>query len=913
VVPAAANGLAAPTQIATTGRVLTTRVSDQLFRDLRVVLGDAIVNGPYPCTDAGEWIVMKDLASLMVKPEKQGQYGWLPKLGKPSGTYAGLSWNLCMGCADRSTASELGFRMSIAGESKTKFVPTWVWAHATPMVSVGPLSYFRLPDECTFSSRTNMVDGYSSGGYTFMQFSQGNWGIAPQAAVAEAQLLMAGRPATAELSLEVTRRLRTSLKSIAWGEEIGDGYCYSVAMWIMRQDRGTTALARYVPAMLKTNELHTDIWMGDRFRDYVLDKTTWSWLTPSAHAMRPYVQGLLVLLAVVTCALVVKTSYVEAAGDEYAEASLFSWIPTGIRDPVELPGVVLFAAAEEVLKKVHPLMVPAVILAELLVHPIDRYWPALCIHIASIFLPIHVSVILHSTYNIALRFTWQSTSLVKVSPYEDAYIKSTKDVCVCEMIQPPFPPIAPDCSVRMDGLPHCNKPPRPSVRFVAVRVAGVITNMYRSCQCNELAAIRHRVTVDEIKDNPLWKTWFKNARRVGPITVPTLQVWMERLTPKQFAEMQRIIGSTEPVDKVIDAFVKRELAAYEIEGCMVKEVLKPRLIQGRRPPIRLATGPSTYAYGKKLSEVYHWTTSNLVYAAGMTGETLGAWYNRTTHTLCRTTQGVVPYWVSIDCSRWDSTVGSGPLSGLHEDYKKSGMDDDALYALRDRDKKRRGKTASGIRYSSTAKVASGDGDTSCGNSRIHLVMLENCPNVKAAVVMGDDGLILTDDAGAVMRQYRAGGMIPVLSPDIDFCSQLLWPVRGGGHVLGPKIGRVLAKTFQCRLQLNEAQHVAWLRSVCLGIHPSCSFVPLLRALVPRLLALVGENGPLYDTGEWAEKLRAMEFHELSVETWEFFEDRYHIGRSVIQDLENEIRNMPLGAVLTRSEYVRMVSRDLLGF
>jgi hypothetical protein len=350
-------------------------------------------------------------------------------------------------------------------------------------------------------------------------------------------------------------------------------------------------------------------------------------------------------------------------------------------------------------------------------------------------------------------------------------------------------------------------------------------------------------------------------------------------------------------------FVKREKAVTSINGRPIKQQAAPRLIQGRSVEVKIATGPFTWAYSKRLAQIYN-TDGLYLYAGGCSAEQLGTFFaevpGRVAKPNCQ--------WYAVDAVRWDRSFGPTPMKCLYAEYKKCGAPEDCLVALRGRDKKRKGRTQNGWHFSRFGQVSSGDGDTTGGNTRAHLVLLEACPAVEAAVAAGDDGLVYTNDINAVLRQYETGGFQPKLSDELDFCSAVFWPTTDG-PVLGPKVGRVLGKTFFCGKPFHD--YLPWLRGVCLSLLKSCSFIPILRVLVPHLLALAG-TGKVWRDDHYQYKSLAARPHECCDETWIYFYQRYGLHESDVLEMEEEISKTTIESVLSGTRWVALVGRDIVG-
>jgi len=68
----------------------------------------------------------------------------------------------------------------------------------------------------------------------------------------------------------------------------------------------------------------------------------------------------------------------------------------------------------------------------------------------------------------------------------------------------------------------------------------------------------------------------------------------------------------------------------------------------------------------------------------------------------------------------------------------------------------------------------------------------------------------------------------------QLCSGRLWAV-GDSWVYGPKIGRILAKTFWMVHPPAERKWVNHLKGVCVGLSFNVSHIPVLRAVVHTIL------------------------------------------------------------------------------
>jgi len=569
--------------------------------------------------------------------------------------------------------------------------------------------------------------------------------------------------------------------------------------------------------------------------------------------------------------------------------------------------MILGVVAEELFKRHFTAGTLAIVAAEGMVHGV-KYLPTGIMHLVASQLPLPLGCAIHGMFNLGATFPGSLRRGSYLSWFSGSG-EVPPDECVDSTGLRQNEPCVGKSTVRMpSGLNTVGQLPcleeKVSWHFCALSVDGVEVTVFRSCLCNERAAVMSRVTSVDLKQNPVWATWWAQSKSIGVVTEPEFDKWLEHLPTRARGLVARApcFGMSDRRDKRMKCFVKKEKRVMRVGPVTTKPNAAPRLIQGRSVDVKVATGPFTWAFGKRLATVYD-TDGFYMYAGTRSAEEIGRFYDRIER------MGMEGHWVAMDCKRWDRSVGPSPLKCLFDEYKRCGAPADCLKALEGRDRTRHGVTAGGIQFKRVGQVSSGDGDTSGGNSRIHLVMLQACTAIKAAVVHGDDSLIFTNDVDSVLSHYRLGGFDPVLAPDIDFCSSLLWPTTSGS-VLGPKIGRVLGKTFYC-IHKFEGDYKPWLRGVCLSLARSCSFVPILRKLIPILLARCGE-GKVWRESSHEYKSRAISSHEVCESTWNFMYARYGLGESDTLAMERELESVHIGTSLTGPQWLQLVHRDTIG-
>jgi hypothetical protein len=562
--------------------------------------------------------------------------------------------------------------------------------------------------------------------------------------------------------------------------------------------------------------------------------------------------------------------------------------------------IIRHAALEETLKRVVPYGTHTIIALEAFRHRTLDYIPTAVMHVLASRLNLMFGIWVHSSWNFFVKYRLPRLQemIRTVGPLDvcvdEIALRANEDVSLTSKFRVP--------GHNPDGRLACTDG-KPSWYYRAVYVEGVEVTVFRSCACNERAAIRSRVVCQDPSESMLWPLWWPKARKMPVVAEPDLEVWLRHLPTRARGKIQTAptIAAPNKRDQLMQAFVKRELAVSKIATTPTKVDPVPRIIQGRSVAIKVATGRFTWAYGKALRTVYP-TDSLYVYGGGCSSEDIGQAFDR----IAVSGEAGAGKWYAFDCKRFDRTVGPAPMACLYDEYKACGAPRDCLAALAGRDGERVGSTRNGILFSRIAQVSSGDGDTTCGNSRIHLVLLEACPVVGAAIVMGDDAVVWTDNPGAVCDAYRAGGLEPKVSPDLDFCSALFWPTEEGS-VLGPKIGRLLGKTFHAMNKMDGG-YQPWLRGVCLGLLTSCSHVPILRVLVPHMLGLAGQ-GPVHRPDDYRYKLRSEQMHVACPTTWEFTQLRYGLSESDVISMEQEVSQLSLGQALTGERWIDLVRRD----
>jgi hypothetical protein len=367
-------------------------------------------------------------------------------------------------------------------------------------------------------------------------------------------------------------------------------------------------------------------------------------------------------------------------------------------------------------------------------------------------------------------------------------------------------------------------------------------------------------------------------------------------------------------DYIRSFFIKRELISKNsIDGF---EEYAARSIQAMSDPLQTVLGPYFTGISKKIKSLMHNIEEPIIFAPGMTAEQVGRWFNHwnkpsSTYFMC-------------DASRFDAHIGPDAFSAMRKLFwSVFGTPDKIIQHMRKMVHKR-GYTARGWEYSVTGTRASGSSQTTDENSLIMMFFIMRIfqesgiePGEYAMAVAGDDSFVIinSDVNLSVVREQvdvvaaHAGLKIkPKFSRhlwEVDFLSSLFYPTTSG-HVLGPKIGRVMSRTGWTHKPVpNGLDHM---RAVASGLETGTKFIPILRAMVATVLRITGGND-----GSKPRKYRllASEAHEMSAETLVFVSNRYRLPVASFDDIEEEINQIDrLPAFLNNTELKLIMDRDL---
>jgi hypothetical protein len=332
----------------------------------------------------------------------------------------------------------------------------------------------------------------------------------------------------------------------------------------------------------------------------------------------------------------------------------------------------------------------------------------------------------------------------------------------------------------------------------------------------------------------------------------------------------------------------------------------PRAIQSGTPHHNVATGPFCKGFSKRLAEI--WSIMNdkgPMYTSKASAEQIGSAFQRAVRRL----DGDMAI-LEGDFARFDSTIHRRLLELEARIYKYVGCSDQA-YAAFMSCILTKGRDKFGTRYGVDGGRHSGDHNTSCGNTLLQVLAIMFCMSFEDAqetgillpptqlvaklditlLALGDDNLLV--GRKEFLQKIPMAPMLLKLGLELEpklhdtdtakyhatFCSSRFWPVEGDMTVLGPGVGRGVARGCW---YVNPPDHVSlqsMVRADSIGRIKDCAFIPFLRLLWRRNHELTrGET--IYMSREQKRSAlhnnHAAESHQACAETWQMLEVVYNL-------------------------------------
>lgn len=338
----------------------------------------------------------------------------------------------------------------------------------------------------------------------------------------------------------------------------------------------------------------------------------------------------------------------------------------------------------------------------------------------------------------------------------------------------------------------------------------------------------------------------------------TRQKWLSKFTMMQGEHLLREYESGNR-STVFDMFIKKEKSVrlnprfqrYQAYGAVIVrdgcvqtilhlngEKFDPRGISVPRADIRVQFGPSSHRLQNYLKSQYG---DHILFACGLTRRQFSKWYDERLvlnsvsycnlgDDLMQINGGEDPTLESLDISRFDMHVIDAALEYNARVYSLLNWNEEAIYSLATINKvyKIRPGVNGGkgvIKVKGTQ--ASGKWDTLGGNSLIVLRLIEFAEErrlpLRRALHLG--GFVPT------------GGSAPAYQLEVDFLQNLAYPTKDDGTRFGPKIGRILSRSFWSDTPLSHEKHLPYCYGVLLGLANDIMHIPILNDLFLRLSEL----------------------------------------------------------------------------
>jgi hypothetical protein len=520
------------------------------------------------------------------------------------------------------------------------------------------------------------------------------------------------------------------------------------------------------------------------------------------------------------------------------------------------------------------------------------------------------------------------------------------DICMRER---PLQPISYDSTVDEAADVVC-KPNLGHIQYGPGVLERVPCNA-RSCSHNEIVAIRNRITKPVQAENPLgWfavtlsniisycetenEDAFYDYFEKGSIRRVPFATWILQYPPQKRAKLIKarenlVTGYRKRYDQ-INMFVKKEhiLKSFpEDDG--EQPLYDPRAIQGRSDEYNVQIGTFIRPWSKFLCA--SWICGHyLVYGSGKTAEQVGLCF-----TYMRARECFQRLWFHMDAERLDCSLTKSALNGERMEYDWAGAAFNVSKAIKGQ-QSTTGATPLRTYYTTEHGRHSGDNNTSCGNAPrtagpiallrrigwdiddqvsgddnygcVYLTQREynelawskthshsNPPGNKPKIGEKNCGSGFLDCLVADFQVFKTLGIKMEIHyvtdhRDVEFCSGLFYPT-GDYDVYGPKIGRVIAKTFYAKEHLSPVNACRWLRGVAKGMEKETSFIPILRVLITTVLKLTKSFQDV-DVGEFQDEhgymARASEYHEVDDNTMDFVCYRYSITHTDVMEIETLI-------------------------
>jgi hypothetical protein len=187
-------------------------------------------------------------------------------------------------------------------------------------------------------------------------------------------------------------------------------------------------------------------------------------------------------------------------------------------------------------------------------------------------------------------------------------------------------------------------------------------------------------------------------------------------------------------------------------------------------------------------------------------------------------------------------------------------------------------------------------------------------------VLGDDNLTVTDDkylrtiTAHLETMVRLYGFKPKLiirtNPfDAEFCSGRFWPSTIG-TIWGPKIGRVISKTFWAKEPMLLPKANKHARAVALGMVNDTKHIPVLRTVIRRTLDCTQNLEGKVEAIKKPFVPHVSQAGEVCHETWNMMYHLYGLDKTQVLELEDYINQQKIPGYLNHPYLQAIIERDV---
>lgn len=375
----------------------------------------------------------------------------------------------------------------------------------------------------------------------------------------------------------------------------------------------------------------------------------------------------------------------------------------------------------------------------------------------------------------------------------------------------------------------------------------------RSCIHNELNALVTRQLQPRIPVTQSGLAALRQGRRCVQQFLSRTNINVPR------ADWTRLFLSKYPLARraqILKSMTNEIVVSPDVAGFPKIEIMtgksiakrKVRFISGFSDGYLGETGPEYYMWQKEMIKTI-WGNSvaplseKFVYTGGMTGDQIGAWFQRY--------KDLGWTILTLDASKFDSRNKKEVLTEVYRVYERHLSKE--LYTWLHASFDKKGKTKLGIVFNVVATVASGRIDTSFGNTLIVFILLcaililldRSYLDEAAFSALGDDNNTALSEfhhtlddiksaSGELGHEFDGCIVRPQEYHKLEYCSQWVWQVDHNVSVMGPKIGRLLSKTFVCHKSVPDEHMVAHTKAVLIGFK-NYRWLPVFRAVYARFM------------------------------------------------------------------------------